>query len=90
MYRSKKHREFIRAYPCLICGNSEVDAHHERLNRGGVALKPPDSHCVPLCRAHHQEQENIGSKAFWDKYNIDIKMKIIELLTQYLEEINEY
>jgi hypothetical protein len=69
----------------MICGNPEVDPHHEKLNRGGVGLKPPDTHCVPLCRIHHDEQERLGSRAFWEKHNIDVKMKIIEFLTTYLE-----
>jgi hypothetical protein len=85
MYRSDPYLSFIRTKPCLVCGRKAV-AHHEKLKQGGMGIKPPDNQSVPLCTAHHDEQERIGSPAFWDRHNIDVKMAIIRLNTEYLEE----
>lgn len=84
MYRSEKYLSFIRSLPCCMCGSqSPNDPHHEGLHAGGMGLKAPDSHCVPLCRSCHTLHDTIGAKSFWRKH--DVKMLIIKYLTMYIE-----
>ncbi len=64
--RDKKHRMFIASLPCLICGGVDVQSAHIRKgNSGGVALKPSDNCCVPLCCEHHRIQGEVGELKFW-------------------------
>lgn len=64
-----KYPDFIRSKPCSIsgCPNKSVLAHQRILGGGGFKLKPPDTHAVPLCEDHHNE-EHSGSITFWLKY----------------------
>lgn len=52
--------------PCFICGSEGTTCGaHQRLNGGGgTGIKPPDSHCIPLCQAHH-DAEHKGWNSFW-------------------------
>ena len=84
VYRSERYRAFIKEHPCLICGRTPCDPHHEPLGKAGTSIKAPDSHCVPLCFEHHSELHNTGVKTFWK--SIDVKMRIIEYLTEYLSQ----
>lgn len=84
MYRSEKYLDYIRSLPCTMCGAYPPnDPHHETLHAGGMGLKAPDSHVVPLCRDCHGVLHAIGKKSFWRKK--DIPMTIIKYLTDYLE-----
>lgn len=83
-YRSKKYLAYIRTKKCLVCGSPETVPHHEGLGLNMMGGKSPDSHAVPLCSKHHAGYHNIGPK-FWDM--VDIKMEIIKLVTEYLEQI---
>ncbi len=86
MYRSEAYKAFIRKHPCCMCSGLNAEAHHEALNQGGMGIKAPDSHCVPLCRDCHALHDHIGTKTFWRR--TDIKMLIIRYLTEYLEVSN--
>lgn len=80
-YRSRKYLDYIRSIPCLHC-NGPAEPHHLReLGDGGMALKPPDTQCVPLCREGHDEW---GTRVpEW----IDIKMIVIRLQTEFIKRI---
>jgi len=82
-YRSNKYLSFIRQHPCLMCGNPLTIAHHEGLGLNAIGAKPPDSHAVPLCDACHKIYHDMGV-SFWN--GMDVKMEIIKLLTEYLQE----
>jgi len=82
--RSKEYLQFVRRHPCLICGNPNTIAHHESLGRNAMGSKPPDSHAVPLCNECHQRRHSFGVQSFWGGY--DVKMYIIELLSEYIGE----
>jgi len=84
IFRSKKYLDFIRRHPCLICGNPNTVAHHESLGRNAMGSKPPDSHAVPLCNECHQRRHAHGVQSFWGGW--DVKMYIIDLLSEYLGE----
>lgn len=72
------------------------DPHHERaFGGGGTALKPPDSHAVPLDHDCHLLRDRfkgpvffydgIGEDSFYP-LDVDVKMKIIGYLTEFLME----
>ncbi len=81
-FRSKKYLAFIRTKPCLVCGSPETVPHHEGLGRNMIGGKPPDSHAVPLCVLCHGIYHNTGP-AYWKR--VDIKMVIIKLLEEFME-----
>ena len=85
-YSAKKYLAFIRNHRCIVCGYDQTAPHHEPLGMSGTSIKAPDSHCVPLCEDHHIPGVHAAPKSFWDEHNIDIKMEIIKLLTEYLHE----
>ena len=73
--RDEKHLQYIRSLPCCICGDdTTTEAAHIRsgsINHGksstGMAEKPNDSWCVPLCGKHHREQHAFGNELEWWK-----------------------
>lgn len=84
-YRNPDYLEFVRQHHCCMCGSKTIGivAHHEGLGKNMMGGKPPDTHAVPLCAVCHQLRHHMG-KGFWE--SIDIKMVIIELLTEWIEE----
>ena len=88
IFRSEDYIDFIRNKPCLMCdAPAPNDAHHEPYGKGGRAIKAPDSHCLPLCRKCHNRRGSKEGLAFLEEKH-DIKIKIIEYLTEYLSENN--
>jgi hypothetical protein len=72
------HLDAIRQCPCLVCGVEGVEAAHVRLTSAahdkpnpGMAAKPDDRWCVPLCPEHHREQHSVGELSFWKEHGID-------------------
>jgi hypothetical protein len=64
--RDKKHLNFIRSLPCLICGVFGSEAAHLRKGTdGGIGLKPSDKFTTPLCHNCHAEQHRVGELRFW-------------------------
>ncbi len=65
-----RHAERIRAMPCLVCGKTPSDPHHEPpVGRGGTARD-----LTPLCRKHHRQRHCLGSAAmFAHYYGIDLE-----------------
>jgi len=86
IFRSEDYLDFIRDKPCLMCGAPpRSDAHHEPFGKAGWAIKAPDSQAIPLCRGCHNRRGGKEGLAFLEK-KYDIKMKIIEYLTEYINE----
>jgi len=50
IYEFKSYLEFIKAYPCIICGDKESEAHHLPSTKGAGE---PNTHRIPLCRKCH-------------------------------------
>ncbi len=77
---SKKHLDFIRGLPCLICGdNTSTQAAHVRYSDArtgkvnpGIGKKPNDRYTVPLCGECHTLQHSGSERAFWKELNIDV------------------
>lgn len=85
-FRSKPYLAFVRKHKCLVCHSlAGIVAHHEGLGLNMQGGKPPDSHCVPLCLQCHIFRHSLEWEG-WDKECVDIKMVIIKLLTEYLQE----
>jgi hypothetical protein len=80
-YRSTKYLNHVRSLPCCICGE-KAEAHHMG---GGMGIKGPDLHAIPLCRLHHSEYHYFGQDTFWDRHNMDKWKMIVDTLTEYVE-----
>jgi hypothetical protein len=66
--RDKRHREFVAAQPCVVCGRKPSDAHHLRFAQPrALGRKVSDEFTVPLCREHHGEVHRRGNEARWWK-----------------------
>lgn len=86
-FRSKKYREFIKTLPCVMCGYStheglSIVPAHQKLGCGGMGIKPPDTHCIPLCHKCHTLEHQVGEETFYQKINRE--RVIIRCLTLYL------
>jgi hypothetical protein len=66
--RDKRHREFVAAQACLVCGGKPSDAHHLRFAQPrALGRKVSDEFTVPLCREHHRELHRRGDEVRWWK-----------------------
>lgn len=84
--KDKKHLDWIRQQPCVICGdNTTVEAAHIRTQKLELGKddfgcgRPSDKWCLPLCGQHHREQHSMNEMAFWKKYEIDPFMLAIKM-----------
>jgi hypothetical protein len=71
--RDKRHRDFVRAQPCLICGRRPSDAHHIQFGQPrALGRKVSDEFTVPLCRVHHRDlHRGSDEKKWWEAANIE-------------------
>ena len=73
------HLDFIRALPCLVCGdNTSTEAAHIRFGDlrvdkrpTGMGEKPSDCWVVPLCGDCHRIQHEMSERQFWADAGID-------------------
>ena len=66
--RDKNHLRFVASKPCLICERTPTDAHHLRFAQTrAMGSKTSDEFTVPLCRAHHRENHQVGREELWWK-----------------------
>jgi hypothetical protein len=66
--RNKRHREFVAAQACVVCGRKPSDAHHLRFAQPrALGRKVSDEFTVPLCREHHRELHHRGDEVRWWK-----------------------
>ena len=91
MIRSRKHLDFIKTLPCVMCMSTPCDPEHLRKRiphekKGGTGLKPCDSCVVPLCRTHHQQQHSKGFDTFWGKAEPYDLANLLFLLTGQYEK----
>lgn len=75
-FANRRHPAFaawVRSGLCLIgeqCFGTGVEACHvTSRGAGGDDL----GNLVPMCRAHHREQHQIGIRSFERKYGVDLK-----------------
>jgi hypothetical protein len=68
--RDKTHLRFVALQPCLLCGRSPSDPHHLRFTQPkAMGRKTSDEFVVPLCRAHHSQNHQVGDEVTWWKQN---------------------
>lgn len=65
---SEKYLDHVRSYPCLVCGQQGVDAHH--VETGGTGTKGSDLFTIPLCREHHNELHQYGPTYIQQEYGV--------------------
>jgi ERF superfamily len=69
-HRDKTHLRFVALQPCLLCGRSPSDPHHLRFAQPrAMGRKTSDEFVVPLCRAHHNQNHQVGDEVSWWKQN---------------------
>lgn len=77
LLRDSSYLKHLRGQPCVITGLSAntacdvVAAHIRYGSTGGMGLKPPDSHALPLGALLHQHQHSVGETAFWRSHVTD-------------------
>jgi len=77
----KRHLDFIRGLPCLLCGARSEAAHvryagsYYGKGETGVGRKPDDRWVVPLCSEHHRTgpdaQHGTSEKNWWKKMGVN-------------------
>ena len=86
-WKSKPYLDYIRKQSCIICQQSETDAHHVRIkNNAGTGIKPSDFYAVPLCRLHHLESHHYGRNTFFERHGVDIFEELFKMVSRYLKE----
>jgi len=57
----------------LLCGRTPSDPHHLRFAQPrALGRKTSDEFVVPLCRAHHNQNHQVGDEvSWWNRNGID-------------------
>jgi hypothetical protein len=78
-----RHRAWLRSHQCAVgradCEGPVEVAHVRTAANSGVGLKPPDWDAVPLCRACHAQQHQIGMETFQQQ----LKVNLAELAMEF-------
>jgi hypothetical protein len=82
--RDKDHLRFVAKQPCLICGHTPADPHHQRsAKHRSLGRKVSDELTVPLCPGHHRVVHRHGDEsAWWKKAGIDPTVNAREVWSQ--------
>ena len=91
-WRDPEYREWIRGLPCLIADPSTCGSRPGRLKvePAHVVCKahaPDRKNLVPLCPAHHDDQEG-RTKEFERFYHVSLKAEALALDTRWEGERN--
>ena len=81
--RSEKYMAWIRTLPCIVhrCHNPSQAHHAGGLEAGrGKDHKGSDYRCLPVCPWHHVVIHDDGQADFFQYYNLDRDLLIIEFL----------
>ena len=85
IHKNKKHLEWIRQKPCLICRSpGPNDSHH--VWNSGKKNHGNDFLVVPLCRTCHSDYHHLGHNKFEEKWNVNLRDEIINLLSEFIDE----
>ena len=88
-WRSEKYLKFIRKQPCIICQYPSEPHHIKIKGNSGMARKPDDTYCIPLCRLHHSEIECPELKhlaPFFERHGIDMYKELFLTTKKYIEQ----
>lgn len=67
---------FVKALPCIICGDWPVDVHHALT---GMGRRKDHMKVLPLCFNHHRGKEGIGTigkKAWQAKFGTETELLV--------------
>lgn len=70
IYGPPERQEMIRQAGCIICGQSAELVHTKS---GGTGRKADYASLVGMCRGHHHELHQHGSRTFEARYGVDLK-----------------
>lgn len=90
IFKNKKYLAWIRKKNCLVCNMLPPnDAHH--VWNSGKKNHGNDLLAVPLCRKHHTfgaDAYHLTSHDIFEfTHNLDLKDEIINLLSEYIDEV---
>lgn len=60
--------EWVRTFPCVVCGRAPVDAAHVRSRGAGGTSED----LIPLCRECHSAQHQMGIRTFERRHVVDL------------------
>ena len=90
--KQEPYLDFIRTLPCVITGQTEVQAAHlsteakEWGHKGrGKGQKASDRWCLPLSPEKHTEQHRGDEMAFWDRHGINPHALACALYSKWCE-----
>lgn len=84
LYRNEEYRLWIKKQQSIVSPYPADDAHH--CWNCGKKGKRNDYLCVPLTRGEHDDYHRLSHDRFEQKYNLDLKDEIINLLCEFIEE----
>jgi len=86
IFHDEDYLKWIRTLPCLVCGASPSEAHHD-YHAGGKKLRN-DYLGLPLCAVHHtyggDSYHRLGRTSFEGRHSLDLNWEVINLLSQYI------
>ena len=88
IFKSEDYLNYIRSIGCIACDRlAPSTAHHETFGAKAIGKNLiPDSQAMPLCHnCHIERRHRSGYRTFWKAVNLDPKLIIINLLTDYLQ-----
>ena len=60
-WRSKEYLEWLRKQRPFIGGSGQTVYHHLKMfHGGGIGVKPPDDHCIPVADSVHKRIHQYG------------------------------
>ncbi len=71
----------VRRMPCLVCGVTPSDPHHEP----PISLGGASKGLVPLCRRHHNVRHQIGPTRFNERYGVDLVAEAARIEAEWRE-----
>lgn len=79
VYADPEYLDYIRSFPCCVCGQHPVDAHH-------LAKKINDYATVPLCRKDHGLYHLYGIDGFESRFRVDLWKDAFMFFMKYVKE----
>lgn len=73
--------QFVRTQPCVVAScNTKAEPHH-LISRGAWGS---DYTCIPMCRKHHSEIEQLGTDKFQHRYSLNTWQEAHRTLNKFV------
>lgn len=87
LHRASWYLRWVRTFPCIVCGNGDVHAHHVQVcNPNGIGTKPSDFRTLPLCPYHHNDLHMTGERRFWEYWDQNPLILIAAQLMRWADD----